>query len=424
MSIPRVRVLTIEVDRFYKNINHSNISLVSSKDGMKITTTDKQEQLQGKHGCLFCTGIESSRPAHSRSRCPVFRSLKSRCSKIPYIARQLEERDAKGYAAAGILLWRRFGNNDAEFLMAREYRHGNDLLNFLGGKRLREDMKAIECATNKVDSETGHQLSKDSLDEIKSPGGCPLVVWSCESKYVLFIFEVTNEGDKDIDIRALGIRGKHVKRLEWITRSELRDEKFISAEIHEYTFDLIRELILNERLNFFERLFEVCKAKKPNNKEVPSMNQTKHHYFDVISNISQVAAIACPDNPPLTNSATWDELRQTVESLHFNDIQKLQRKFDPNCFSRYVNREPTTEEMILSALCKSVFDCLKTNRSYVDSKMIEEAQDNLRKLNNMLRFNLTNDEKNCHKEELHFVDDEKHYDKDELGKLFRDLGIR
>ena len=46
---------------------------------------------------------------------------------------KLSDEDEQGFAAAGFLLWKRGNKNNLQVLMAREYRHESDLLNFLGG---------------------------------------------------------------------------------------------------------------------------------------------------------------------------------------------------------------------------------------------------------------------------------------------------
>jgi hypothetical protein len=98
---------------------------------------------------------------------------------------KLSDEDEQGFAAAGFLLWKRGNKNNLQVLMAREYRHESDLLNFLGGKRLRKAESAIEVALKKVYMESGRQLSRNALEGMKH---APLVHWSgISSKYALFL---------------------------------------------------------------------------------------------------------------------------------------------------------------------------------------------------------------------------------------------
>ena len=344
----------------------------------------EQEQRLSYRGCLFCTGIESDKPAHSRQKCPVFKELKRNCSKHPYVATRLEHKDEEGYAAAGILLWRRFGSSDAEFLMAREYRHGEDLLNFLGGKRLQKDTIALECAVNKVDSETGHQLSSETICLMRGKG-CPLVIWSSASKYVLFLFELIDEGEQDVDIRALGIRGKHVKRLEWVSRSDLIETQFCKTEVHSYVMDLVMQLRRHDRINFLEKPFDSSKVKMGTiqKKRNPTHLAKRVQYFDVIGSIREVAIIARPNDPPLPFQPTWDELQSVCNSLHLKDLDKIERKFHADSYALYVGREPNQEEMKMSGLCRPII--LGLIRSYNDDvKERKLAQEYLKELNEIL----------------------------------------
>ena len=116
--------------------------------------------------------------------------------------------------------------------MARELRTPNyttkteDRLNFLGGKRLRRTEEPLQVALKKVDQETGGKLSHQVKENMKKP---PLVHFSSSSKYVLYLVEV--ESDCDVDIRCAGLRRDGVKRLEWVSRTDLYSTAFVSNEV-------------------------------------------------------------------------------------------------------------------------------------------------------------------------------------------------
>ena len=204
-------------------------------------------------GCMFCQeDLDESRCQHTRKNCPTFKSLKRNTSSTSYIRSSLKHEEEIGFAAAGVLLWRRFLNdslpaksdcqnsetNDIEVLMAREYRAPNrdcdgDLLNFLGGKRLQRSSTALKCAVDKVNQETGYQFPPATIASMKD--GCPLVSWSSNSKYVLYIFELVDDDDRDIDIRCAGIGGTSIKRLEWTPiRKLVKSKNFARTQMHRF----------------------------------------------------------------------------------------------------------------------------------------------------------------------------------------------
>ena len=146
-----------------------------------------------------------------RKRCPIFKALKAGTSTESYLEVALKPCDEVGFAAAGVLLFRRRGAK-LEVLMAREYRakgtSGGDLLNFLGGKRQAKSESAVSVAIRKINLETGGQLSPATLARMQS--GFPLVYWSAESKYVLYLWELKSSRDMEVDVSCMGVRGSKV----------------------------------------------------------------------------------------------------------------------------------------------------------------------------------------------------------------------
>lgn len=225
-----------------------------------------------KGGCTFCQGLEVQDAGHTRQKCPLFKDLKRKTTPYPYIAVELRPRDTAGYAAAGVLLWRRTANGELKMLLAREDRVrgqvGGDKLNFLGGKRLKESTDPLTCAVDKVYEETAGQLSPATMERIR--GGCPIVCWSSESKYVFFLFELVREEDCDVDIRCSDQVG--ALRLEWATRKELLDRGWAHREMHPYATDMLRQLTGCRIMDHLEELFDFVTTPS-SSKEPPNEQQ-------------------------------------------------------------------------------------------------------------------------------------------------------
>ena len=145
--------------------------------------------------CSFCANVPGD-PGEQRRFCTVFKALKKNTSAKSYLEDSLKPCDSSGFAAAGVLLFRRT-EGFVEVLMARELRdrdaqrdeRGGDKLNFLGGKRLGVSESAISVAVRKIDLETGGKLSRSTIAKMKP--GFSFVHWNFESKFVLYLFELT-----------------------------------------------------------------------------------------------------------------------------------------------------------------------------------------------------------------------------------------
>lgn len=294
-------------------------------------------------GCMFCTGVSESQESHQRHQCPQFRQLKQNISPRPYVKAKLNDNDERGFAAAGFLLWKRGGNDGLQVLMAREYRHGRDLLNFLGGKRLKRDENAMGVALSKVAIESGWQLSRDAMNGMKH---APLVHWSGRSsKYVLFLFEVTSWRDCEVDVLAAGLKNDGVKRLEWVSCKDLKSRFFISDHLHDFATDMVQELSNPgcDVLSNIEELFDTAKAiENLTNKEKKESQQTVVFDFNVINAIAASAKLARGFSP--TGNLTWGDIADAVKSLHNNDIRKLRLKYHPDRLGRQLERDPTALE--------------------------------------------------------------------------------
>lgn len=86
--------------------------------------------------------------------------------------------------------------------------------------------------------------------------GCPLVCWSSESKYALFLFELVGEGDRGVDMRCAGL--PEAKRLEWVTRKELLDSTWTRREMHPYALEKLEQLTSCSIMRRLEELFDLA----------------------------------------------------------------------------------------------------------------------------------------------------------------------
>lgn len=119
--------------------------------------------------CSFCANVPGD-PGEQRRFCTKFKDLKKKTSMQSYLEVSLRPCDSSGFAAAGVLLFRRTAAS-VEVLMTREMRdraaqreeRGGDRLNFLGGKRLGVSESAVSVAVKKIDVETGGKLSRSTI---------------------------------------------------------------------------------------------------------------------------------------------------------------------------------------------------------------------------------------------------------------------
>jgi hypothetical protein len=292
---------------------------------------------------MFCTGVSESQQSHQRHQCPDFRHLKQKTSYKPYVKAKLSDEDEQGFAAAGFLLWKKGNKNNLKVLMAREYRHESDLLNFLGGKRLRKSESAIEVALKKVNMESGRQLSRDALEGMKH---APLVHWSgrSASKYALFLYEVTSWRDCEVDVLAAGLRQEGVKRLEWVSCQELKSTSFMDLELHDFAKEMVQALSdpTCDVLANIEELFETAKTAGEASKVKDDTQEKTQFDFDVIAALTSSANLA--KGFSTTGNLTWGNIADAVKSLHNNDIRKLRLKYHPDRLSRQLERDPTELE--------------------------------------------------------------------------------
>lgn len=125
----------------------------------------------------------------------------------------MKPNDDSGFCAAGFLLWREKAGGK-EFLVIRESRESQPLLNFIGekgmmlqsskflsfitrfrilfllsgGKRDFFSERAIDVALRELHEETFFVLQRDTL--IRIWGSVSHVVWGAQSKYALFVSQL------------------------------------------------------------------------------------------------------------------------------------------------------------------------------------------------------------------------------------------
>lgn len=161
------------------------------------------------------------------------RKLATHASQDSYVGSELRECDARGFMAAGALLWCKEadGVEGVALLMAEERRRpgGPTQLNFLGGKRDAVNESAGATAAREIGEETGELMSEATRAAIRAAKGP--VVWDRQGKYVTFLVEVRDGADATV-ARRLRERGgppdpgdESLISVEWVAVADaVRDE--------------------------------------------------------------------------------------------------------------------------------------------------------------------------------------------------------
>ena len=316
------------------------------------------ERPQVTGGCMFCVEdiLNENSEGHQRNQCPIFKALKRNTSPEPYIAASLKRCDTIGYAAAGVLPWRRHESGEGiELLLAREYRvpsrdRGGDCLNFLGGKRLRKGTTPLDCAVDKVQKETGGQLSPATMVHMRKD--CPLVCWSSYSKNVLFVFEMVGSNDYDVDVRCAGLSVPGVQRLEWVTRKEITNPSWVGEQMHLFASEILQQLLNCNIMNHLEVLFDVgVKTSSPCDPILGEgiLPEELDLHFDLVDAIRSSVVLARPDRVPCPNPL-FSDLKSMVADIPSSDKKKLKRRFHPDRISQVLGRVPTSVETHMSTI--------------------------------------------------------------------------
>ena len=354
---------------------------------------------------MFCQGLDEKNAGHTRKQCPLFRQLKQKTSPRPYIDVQLRPQDSEGYAAAGVLPWTRTSDGQLEMLLAREYRPvsrdtGGDKLNFLGGKRLKREVNALTCAVDKATNEMGEQLSPVTTTLMRE--GCPLVCWSSDSKYALFLFELVGENDCEVDVRCAGM--PNTKRLEWATRQELLERAWTRQQMHPFSIEMIEQLSSCGIMTHLEELFDVAYAAptlEPSPREGLSAAEVAEH-FDIVGAIRSSLESARPDSPLRLASLppTYTQLRAAAQATPRCDQKKLCLRFHPDRVLRVLGHPPSKEEASIAHCTMQILNGLIDTRDPSES----DIMGNLKYLNSQ-RAKLANVVSSHSKENVEQVQD-------------------
>uniref|UniRef100_A0A7S1FKV0 Uncharacterized protein n=1 Tax=Noctiluca scintillans TaxID=2966 RepID=A0A7S1FKV0_NOCSC len=314
-------------------------------------------------GCGFCQGFDAEQGSHARGDCSKFKTVKRNTTRNNYLEVSLQPSEETGFAAAGVMLFKRIAG-DVEFLMAREFRNCHDKLNFLGGKRNLLQAHPLSVAVDKLDSETGRALHRTTLHQVRTPGGCPLVLWSPESKYVLYLFELSADSpDAEIDVQAAGTFG--AKRLEWVRRADLQNERFLRVELHDFSVMMLRDIAACGVLAQLEELFDAASIKlggiSPVVTPVEGLTEPlpeSAQHFDVVAALGIAAGAARPGAPGLPPKPSWSQLIAVKGQLHSQDIKKLRLRFHPDRLPRFLDRDPSPAEQEMSTKAMQILNLL------------------------------------------------------------------
>jgi len=310
-------------------------------------------------GCGWCTGSDEAAGFEARARCGEFKRLKARLSTRPYLELQLAPTEEEGFAAAGVLLFRR-GPGGVDVLLAREYRgEKGDRLNFLGGKRRVKTATATQVAVAKLNAESGGQLLPATLRNVRD-NGFHMVHWGARSKYVVFLHELSSEADMNLDVRCAGVAG--AKRLEWVPRAQLRNAVFVRSELHTFAAEMLRDIQDCRVLDQLEALFD-CAGRAAGADSgacaaVDEASATHAATFDVLEALRVCAVAARPDAVPLPPRPDWRRLLSLTTQLHKSDIKKLRLRFHPDRLQSVLCRPPSEKEIKMATKAMQVLNLL------------------------------------------------------------------
>jgi len=317
-------------------------------------------QSQGK-GCLFCTGVSEKIQSHGRKSCPMFKWVKTKVSAYTYVDVKLQAHDEVGFAAAGFLLWKRV-DNEVFICMARECKKNGtkrktEKLDFPGGKRIRYQETALNVALRKVNEETGGHLKKfGTLEKMKYP---PMVYWS-QSLYALFLFELDDPRDFDLDIRCANDDIK----LEWVPRDKISSSDFLTANVHTFVIDYIEDLC-HPHCDVLRNLEEISDVAKEVRKHAKAD-------FDILRILATLVASATSDKQHVHDNQTG--ISGLIKSLNQDQIDELKLKFEPDYLQDMLKRELSPLEHDLATKARQTLDLILTMVELEDSEDYQEKK--------------------------------------------------
>ena len=296
--------------------------------------------------CYFCKPNLQSDGDHDRRHCPTFKQLKNATSSNSYIDVTLKERDEQGYAASGIVMWRRKNDDDIEFLLVRESRNEGYLLNCPGGKRLNKDIPSLACAINQVDNEMGRIFSPTRLAQLYQK--CPFVLWNVKSKYVVYFHEWIDDVDElRTDSSCYG------KKPEWVSRDQIMDPHWRENEVHIFFIDILEFTIASHFIEQLQTLFDYSH----HTQDKLLADVCKH--FHIMSKLQSALNLADPTIPFEQNSAQLIAISSFIEK----EINEIKEQFSLDSLSSILKRDPTNEENKLSFICFQIMSELSKDHS-------------------------------------------------------------
>lgn len=302
--------------------------------------------------------------------------------------------DSEGFAAAGILPFRRSTEGEIELLLAREWREastdseGGDKLNFLGGKRWKKDITPLTCAIDRFLIETGGRLSSDTIEELQQ--GCPLACWSKHSKYVLFFFELSH--DVELGVNSTGQsrwsaldQDEDVKRVEWVKRSCIINEAWSLENMHNFALKTVHELLECNVMQHLESISDVA-SKSQNqdltNKDDDDIIVKMRKIYDPIQLLRAAGKIAAPDLDSVPENPKLHQLKNLVTHIPSHKMENIRLKLNPDRLSKIIKREPSEKELRIPVRATELLNMIiagKTKESEF-KKAVEMLRSDLDKL--------------------------------------------
>jgi len=250
-------------------------------------------------------------------------------------------------------------------LFAREFRkassdnRGGELLNFLGGKRREEKIDPLTCAIDKFVIETGGCIDPRTIESMRI--GNPIVCWSSNSKYVLYIFEL--DECFDMNTCSIDITKGEVKKLEWVKGTSITEVRHAQTLMHDFSMETLVQLLDCNIIQHMEALFEVAMivdqpfiedyAAKAHEKVTADMNA----HYDLVRLLNGVKTAYMPT---LSNTPSFKELQSYIKEIPVNNIEKLKSKMHPDWLQRILKRAPQEDDLCLVMKATEVLNMLIT----------------------------------------------------------------
>eukprot|EP00923_Selenidium_pygospionis_P016788 GHVN01029517.1.p1 GENE.GHVN01029517.1~~GHVN01029517.1.p1 ORF type:complete len:274 (-),score=53.23 GHVN01029517.1:1125-1886(-) len=198
---------------------------------------------------------------------------------------------------------------------------------------------------------------------------CPLVCWSSNSKYALFVFELIDEHDCEVDVRCAGLNEPEVKRLEWATRRELMNPFWTMQNMHRFALEMLQQLTSCKIMAHLEQLFDTVRhlddEKTVNTEGLGDKTPEEiADHFDLVTAIRATLITALPHQtaiPPHVRDPTFMQLQRAVSSIPQTDMRKLKLRFHSDRLRRVLGRAPSPKEEYMATAVMQVLNGLVDN---------------------------------------------------------------